>query len=174
MVWRGETIRGRFDDITGVGVRHDDIEAEAICGTFYIHRHDMSIAFGMIVRWVLDVVITIVSDGEYYSIEEYLLDLDNVCDVLADAVDELAEDLADGLDISLPDVYDVVYGLCVAGIEAGTEAFINWLEDITFTTDALTLGGRATIDGPSELDDGRWDGTLCGGDFTGEFTATKR
>lgn len=174
MTWGGETVRGRFDDITGISVSHDSLEAEAICGTFYIHRHDMSIAFGSIVRWVLDVIITAVSDGEYFSLEEYLYDLENLCDDLADAIDELAEDLADGLGISLPDVYDIARRGCEAGVRAGTDYVIDWLEEIEVSADAMTLGGHATITSPSQLSDGRWDGTLLGGDFTGEFTARKR
>ena len=174
MSWRGEALRGRFEDITGVYVTHDDIEAEAICGTFYIHRHDASIAFGAVVRWVLDVIVTIVTEGEYFSLEDLLLDLVFICDELAIAIDDLAYDLGDGLGITLPDVYDIVYGLCEAGIESGTEAAITWLEDLMVRDDALTLGGRATINGPARLDDGRWEGTLLGGDFTGDWTATRR
>jgi hypothetical protein len=32
----------------------------------------------------------------------------------------------------------------------------------------------ATVAGPTTLEVGRWDGTLLGGDFTGEFTAAQR
>ncbi len=174
MTWRGDVVRGRIEDITGFYVTPDDIEAEAICGTFYLHRHDSSVAFGTIVRWVLDVIVTAVTEGEYYSLEELLLDLTYICDDLADAIDELAWDLADGLGITLPDVYSIVERACVAGIESGTASAIAWLEDIMVSDDALSLGGWATIAGPSNLNDGRWEGTLLGGDFTGEWTAVKR
>lgn len=174
MTWRGEVVRGRFEDITGVSVSCEEIEAEAICGTFYIHRHDLALGVGMLVRWVLDVIVTAVSEGTYFSLEEMLLDLEYYCDDLAYAVDDLAQDLADGLDISLPDVYDLARGACVAGIESGTAALIDWLEDIEIESDAMTLAGQATVAGPTELAPGRWDGTLLGGDFSGEFTARQR
>jgi hypothetical protein len=126
------------------------------------------------VRWLLDVIITAVSEGEYFSLEEYFEDLEYVCDDLADAIDELAEDLADGLGISLPDVYDIARRGCEAGIRAGSDYVIDWLEGITVSPDAMTIGGHATIASPTQLSDGRWDGSLLGGDFSGEFTAEKR
>lgn len=170
--WRGDAVRGRLVDITGFDAyAAEAIDAEAICGTFYIHRHDVAVAFGTIVRWLLDVIVTIVSDGEYYTLEELLLDLTYYCADLADAVDELAWDLADGLDITLPDIYSIVEGACIAGIEAGTAMAIDALEDIMITTDAMTLAGNATITDANHLDDGRWLGTLFGNDFSGEFTA---
>jgi hypothetical protein len=174
MTWRGEDVRGRFDDITGVSVSHEGIEAEAICGTFYLHRHDIALGVGMIVRWVLDVIVTAVSEGEYWSLEDLLYSLTDYCVDLAYAIDDLAQELADGLDISLPDVYDLALGVCEAGITAGTDSLIDWLEDLTIETDAMTLAGQATVTSSTQLDDGRWDGTLLGGDFTGEFTAVQR
>jgi hypothetical protein len=174
MTWRGELLRGRFDDITGVYLDPDDIEAEAICGTFYVHRHDVSVGFGSVVRWVLDVIVTIVTEGEYFSLEDLLLSLVDVCDDVAVAIDDLAYDLADGLGITLPDVYDIVYRLCESGVESGTDAAIRWLEDLMVRDDAMSLGGWATISGPDSLTEGRWEGTLLGGDFTGDWTAARR
>ena len=174
MTWRGDVVRGRIEEITGFHVDHDSIEAEAICGTFYLHRHDVSIAFGTIVRWILDVIVTIVSDGEWLSLEDFFDELTGVCDLIADAVDELAWDLSESLDITLPDVYDIVLRTCELGVTSATDAALDWLEGIMVSSDAMTLGGHATIASPRELEDGRWDGTLIGRDFTGDWTAARR
>jgi hypothetical protein len=174
LTWRGDVLRGRMEDITGLTVEHDDIAAEAICGTFYLHRHDVSVGFGFIIRWILDVIVTAVTDGEYFSLEDLLLDLVVLCDDLALALDDLAWDLSESLDITLPDVYSLAYSACEAGVEAGTRSAIDWLEGLTVSTSAMTLGGHATISGPDNLDDGRWDGTLVGRDFTGDWTGERR
>jgi hypothetical protein len=167
-------VRGRLEDITGIGIDEDSIVAEAVCGTFYIHNHDVSLTIGHIVRWLLDVIVTAVTEGEYTSLEDILGELVYVCGDIASFVDELAWELASGLDISLPDVYDLVERSCEAGVEAGIEAAMDWIEDLQVSSDMLRLGGHARIESARRLADGVWLGEILGNDFSGEFTADRR
>lgn len=172
-VYRGQPVTGSMRDITGMDVIPSQFNALSQCGILYIHDHDLNVSFGYIVRWVLDVIVTIVTRGEYFSLEELLLSLTDYCGNIADAIDELAQQLAEGLDIELPDVWNIVYALCENGIEAGTQASIDWLNRITISVDMITLRGDARISSPTILTNGHWYGELAGRDFTGSWAGRK-
>ena len=172
-VFRGQPVSGSMSEITGVDIVPSPFNARSICGILYIYDHDLNVSFGYIVRWVLDVIVTIVTEGEYFSMEDLLLSLTDYCGDIADAIDDLAQDLAEGLDIELPDVWDMVNTMCIAGIEAGTQEAIQRLEEITVSTDMIRLRGDATISSPTSLTNGHWYGELLGRDFTGSWEGRK-
>lgn len=171
--YAGEEVTGNLSEITGVDVIPSDFNAQSVCGTFYVYNHEFSVAFGQIVRWMLDVIVTVVSEGEYFSMEELLLSLTEYCGDLAEAIEELAWELSQDLDIDLPDVYNTVLTMCTVGIEAGTPAAIEQLNNIKVTDDVIKLQGEGKIESATKLTNGHWYGELYGRDFTGSWSGEK-
>lgn len=172
--FRGEDVSGTPEDILGWDVSIDEFTARTTCGTLNIDDHDVGISVGSIIRWVLDVVVTFVSEGEYFSLEDLLYDIsDDVCYELAGAIQDVADAIGDGLDINLPDLESEFEDFCVAAAEAYIDAAIQELENIDVALDVAELAGQGTIVDEEHLDPGVWQGELLGGDFSGEFTAER-
>ncbi|MBI2893155.1 MAG: hypothetical protein HYY06_06350 [Deltaproteobacteria bacterium] len=171
---RGEEVSGTPEDILGWDVSVDDFAARTTCGTLNIDNHDVGIAVGSIIRWVLDVIVTFVSDGEYFSLEDLLYDLsDTVCAELAWALQDLMEAIGDGLDIDLPDLESEFEDYCIEQAETYIDQAITALEEIDVQLDVVELAGQGAIVDEDRLEPGLWQGRLLGGDFGGEFVATR-
>lgn len=172
--FRGEDVSGTPDDILGWDVSVDEFTARTTCGTLNIDRHDVGISVGSIIRWVLDVIVTFVSEGEYFSLEDLLYDIsDDVCYELAGAIQDVADAIGDGLDINMPDLEGEFEDFCVEAAEALIDRAIEELENIDVQLDVAELAGQGTIADDTHLDPGTWQGELLGGDFSGEFTAER-
>ena len=173
--YRGQDVAGTPQDILDWDVSVDDFTARTSCGTLNIDRHDVSVAVGSIIRWLLDVIVTIVSDGDYFSLEDLLYDIgEDVCYELAGAMQDVLDAIGDGLDFDLPDLEGEFEDYCVHTADQYIDLAIEALEDATVRFDAVELAGQGTIVDERHLDPGLWQGELLGGDFSGEFTAERR
>jgi hypothetical protein len=185
--FRGEDFSGRPADIlaevmpgssAGDEVRLDPWTAREDCGRFLANRHSVRGVIGGLIRWAIEVAITAVSCAAgtcFTSIDDLFGGLID-CDALGGAVADALRDMTGGLiDLTGP-ITDACRRL--AGGILGT--LIRELDGITVRMELLELQGNATIrlepdwdnDG-RHLDSGRWDGRLAGGNFPGEFEATK-
>lgn len=172
--FRGEDVSGTPDDILGWDVSVDDFTARTTCGSLNIDRHDVGIAVGSIIRWLLDVIVTAVSEGDYFSLEDLLYDIsDDVCYELATAIQDVADAIGDGLDIDMPDLEGEFEDFCVQAAEQYIDEGIRQLEEIDVQLDVAEMAGQGAIVDDHHLDPGQWQGELLGGDFSGEFTAER-
>lgn len=167
--YRGEDVEGRPEDILGWDVSSSPFDAHASCGVLYIDRYDVDAAIGAIIAWLVDTIVYIVSDGQYENLAAMLFDFEGqFCPGAAGAADDLAARL--GAD----SVYDLVLGLCEVTYEEYTDQALDAINDAMLEMTVMHLQGRAAITDANTLSNGHWAGTLGGGDFTGDFTASRR
>ena len=168
LTFRGQQITRRPVDIPQIGmVRPEEFGAKIQCGQLYIDRHRVRNVISGLLRWVLDEVTQVVTctatSGPCFQRPE-------------DAVRQLADCSAIGNAIA-----GNVFGLGSGAITAACQGLLdNVLGQVTSAIDAstatlsvLTLQGEAAITSPTRLGSGRWNGSLVGSDFPGEFTAAR-
>jgi hypothetical protein len=139
--------------------------ASAVCGTFSIERHSVNVSIGSVIAWLVDAIIYEVSDGRWSGLS----------DALAEVVDGFCRGLADAAEsaIDYPGVGGTVMGVCSSTLTGLADTAIRELIEARIGADPITLRGTAPITGPSSLRPGRWDGTLLGSDFTGDWSAMR-
>ncbi len=170
--YQGQLITENPANIPEIGtVPQQNFTSREVCGIFFIDRYDVPNVVGGLVRWAIEVVLTAVtcSGGGpcYYSLEDALEDIID-CDAIAWEIDDLVYN-SFGLE-----VYDAVYNFCDAGKAQAITAIIDALDNITIQLNLMSMRGQADIVTSSFLDNGRWYGSLAGGSYDGEFTATRQ
>jgi hypothetical protein len=177
--FRGQPIVSAPEDIPEVGtVDIDDYVAREVCGTYYADKHAVHNAVGGLIKWAVEVALTAVTCagdwGCYTSIDDALTDTID-CDAIGAGVNDLLQGLSD----SVPDVTDAVTAGC-EGLRSQLITLLDQtLQNIVVHLSLMTLRGQASIDAahvaqPQTLDQGKWFGTLAGGNFDGEFTAKRQ
>lgn len=167
--FRGEDVEGRPEDVLGWDVSSSTFTAHASCGVLYIDRYDVDAAIGAIIAWMVDTLVWIVSDGQYENLAQALFDFeDSFCPGVADAADDLSAELGG------PDVYDEVLAVCDVTLARLIDEALEAINDAMLELTVLRLQGRADITDRDTLSNGHWAGTLAGGDFTGDFSASRR
>lgn len=143
-----------------------------ICKKFFIDRFNVPNVVGGLIRWAIEATLTAITCsmpgwGCYYSLEDALEDLID-CWSIANAIDELVYN-ATGFD-----VFDPVYNLCEGRKQSAIDALLNALDNITVQLNLMSMRGQADIVTSSFMNNGRWYGSLAGGSYSGDFTATKQ
>lgn len=137
--------------------------ASAVCGTFNIERHGVSVSIGAIIAWLIDAVIYEASDHRWEGLSDALAEVvGGFCSGLAD----VAED-----SIDYPGVGGAVMGACTDFLSDLADTAIQEVLDARIGAEPITLRGNGPIGGPNNLRGGHWDGTLLGSDFTGDYDA---
>ena len=168
--FRGEEVEGRPEDILGWDVSSSPFTAHANCGVLYIDRYDVDAAVGAIIAWLVDTLVYIVSDGQYDTLAEAMFDFErgNFCPNVADAADDLAQQLGAG------NVYNLVLAACDTALGRLIDDALDAINEAMLEFTALRLQGRADISDANTLSNGHWAGTMAGRDFTGDFRASRR
>lgn len=167
--YRGEDVEGRPEDILGWDLESSPFQAHASCGVLYIDRYDVDAAIGAIIAWLVDTIVYIASDGEFENLAQALFSFEGMfCPGVADAADDLSAQLGG------PDIYDEVQTLCDVALERVIDEALEAVNEAMLELTVLRLQGRADIVDRSTLTNGVWAGTLGGGDFTGNFEASRR
>lgn len=158
LVGRPETIRNwRFSP--------SPFNASAVCGTFYIDRHDVNVAIGAVLSWVVDALVWAITEGEHDSLGSAAAGAaSGFCRALGDFADET---------VDYSGVGDTVFGICTTQIENVINRALMELLNATIDTSPITLRGNAPITGPNSMRMGHWDGTLLGSEFTGDWQADR-
>lgn len=163
--YRGMPLEAATDTIRGWRFSPSPFNASAVCGSFYIDRHDVNVSIGAIIAWIVDVVVYAVTEGEHDSLGSALAAASSgFCRALGDFADET---------VDYAGVGDSVYSLCISEIEDLINEALRELIDARIGTDAITLRGEAPVTGPSSLRPGTWDGTLLGRPFGGDWSAMR-
>lgn len=163
--WRGMPVRGRPEDVTDWRFEPNDFDADAICGTLFIHRHDLDVNIGGIIAWAVDAIVFESTAGRYNTLMDALNAATvGFCDGLASA--------ADGA-VSYPGVYAATRAACNSHLSDLTNRLVSAINDARLGLDLVTIRGHAPIVDDRNMRPGIWEGRLAGGDFSGDFVATR-
>lgn len=147
------------NDPTVVDVRVDPFTGEVLGQTLRLYGRSAEIATQQLVNVLLDVMIAVASEGDYYDFEQFLVDIVPCAD-LQQAVDDLACEVTDGDLCAIPGIE----ALCVAAATAAVQALTDVLGEVALSyeleLDAWAkihdqpAGGRAEVLGsPANPDD---------------------
>jgi hypothetical protein len=165
MYYRDMPIMGTPESILDWRFSPSPFNAEAVCGTFNIERHDVNVSIGSIIAWAVDTLVYELSEHRWATASDALTEMaGGFCDALGEAADESVD--YDGVGAA-------VSGVCRDALASLIDDAIRRLIDARIGASPITLRGEAPITGPSSLRPGTWDGTLLGSDFPGEFTADR-
>jgi len=163
--YRGMPLMGTPETIRDWRFSPSPFNASAVCGTFYIDRHDVNVSIGAIIAWAVDVLVYAITEGEHDSLGSALSAASSgFCRAIADFA-------ADNIDYS--GVGDTVFSVCTSQVETLIDRALRELLDARIGTSPITLRGEAPVTGPSSLRPGTWDGTLLGSGFSGDWSAMK-
>jgi len=163
--YRGMPLMGTPETIRDWRFSPSPFNASAVCGTFYIDRHDVNVSIGAIIAWAVDVLVFAITEGEHDSLGAALSAASSgFCRAIADFA-------ADNIDYS--GVGDTVFSVCTSQVESLIDRALRELIDARIGTSPITLRGEAPVTGPSSLRPGTWDGTLLGSGFSGDWSAMK-
>lgn len=170
--YQGTTLHENPANIPEIGtVPQQTFTSREVCGIFFIDRFDVPNVVGGLVRWAIEVVLTAATcsgNGPcYYSLEDALQDIID-CGGIADGIDDLVYN-SFGID-----VWDIVNDFCESERDNAITSIVNALNNIEVSLNLLSMRGQADITTSSYLQNGRWYGSLAGGNYSGEFTATKQ
>ena len=163
--YRGMPLMGTPETIRDWRFSPSPFNASAVCGTFYIDRHDVNVSIGAIIAWAVDVLVWAITDGEYDSLGSALAALSSgFCRAIGDFAEE---------NVDYAGVGDRVFSICTSTIESQIDRALRALIDARIGTSPITLRGESPVTGPSSLRPGTWDGTLLGSGFTGDWSAMR-
>ncbi|MCU0671900.1 MAG: hypothetical protein MUE69_03795 [Myxococcota bacterium] len=169
----GLRVRGSPEDIIDWSFTPREYDARALCGTFYIERHDLNVGIGAIIAWAVDAVIERATGGRYDTAEEMLIGFGGV---VCNEAGNIAADLARSLGISLispSDADALATSACNGFVRTLADPLIDALNDARLNLDVVSLKGSAPIVSNRSLTPGTWEGSLIGGDFTGTWNARR-
>lgn len=170
--YQGQYISESPSNIPQIGyIPQQTFTSREICEIFYIDTFDVDNVVGGLIRWGIEAMLTAVTCSVpgwpcYYSLEDALDDLID-CDDIAYAIDDMVYNTF-GFD-----VYDPVWEVCDNMKQPAIDAIIQALDDIEVNLSLMSMRGDADIDNDQTMSNGRWYGTLVGGNYDGEFSATK-
>jgi len=170
--YQGQYISESPSNIPQIGyIPQQMFTSREVCEFFYIDRFDVDNVVGGLIRWGIEAMLTAVTCSVpgwpcYYSLEDALDDLID-CDDIAYAIDDMVYNTF-GFD-----VYDAVYNVCDNMKQPAITAIINALDNIEVSLSLMSMRGEADIQDDWNMINGHWYGTLVGGNYDGDFTATK-
>lgn len=170
--YRGDRLTGRPEDIIDWSYDPDTFDAQAVCGTFNVERHDVNVGIGAIISWAVDAVVFEASDGRYTGLRDMADTLRmNLCGEAGRIATRVCNDLADS--ILCAGVGSGAESWCNSSVESLLDVALSAVEEARLRLDVMRLGGYATIVSGTRLEPGVWEGSLVGGDFTGSWSARR-
>lgn len=161
--YRGDMVVGDPAMIAGWSYTPSAYNAQAVCGTLNIERHDVEVGIGAIIAWALDAVVYESSDHRYDGVEDML-------GTVRGAFCAAARNLAEG-------IYSGAGGLaetwCNSILDSYADDLVRAINDALLELDLVKLKGHATIVDGENLTPGVWEGSMLGGDFSGSWSADR-
>jgi Cys-rich repeat protein len=169
----GLRVRGTPEDIIDWSFTPSEYDARAVCGTFYIERHDVNVGIGAIIAWAVDGVIERATGGRYDTAEELLVGFGgSICNEAGNIAADLARNLS--LDIITPaDADRIATDLCNGFVRTLVDPLVDTLNNARLNLDVVSLKGSSPIVSRNSLTPGTWEGSLVGGDFTGTWSGRR-
>ena len=165
--YRGTVVSERPEDIPEIGaVVPEDFGARYSCGDLYIDRHRIKNVLSGLVAWVVNTMVEITTG---YTDVASALDAAIPCASIADSIND-AWQSACGCST---DVSAVVEATCDSYKDDMIAQITTLLDEATVSLSVVTLKGITAIPDGTHMNDGIWFGSVIGGDFPGEFTATR-
>lgn len=163
--YRGRMVTGRPEDIIDFRFTPSAFDAHATCGVLAIDRHDVNVSIGAVIAWLVNTVVYESSGGLYRSAEDALDDLAyGFCSGAADAVSGV---------VDVPGAYSLFFAACDSQLNNLIDDLVDALNMARVGADLMTLKGSTPIVSGTSLQPGVWEGTLLGGDFSGDFSARR-
>jgi hypothetical protein len=145
----------------------DEFSARYSCGELFIDRHRIQQSMRELVRWLLDSIAEAVTG--FPTIEQAVSSMID-CYEVAVAVDNYVYSACS----YCPVVTGIVQTACNVFVLAGVSEMSQAIDATTVELSLIKRKGIGKVDGATKLSGGKWYGSLAGGDFPGEFTATKK
>lgn len=166
--FRGTQLRVPPDKLPGVKeIVPDEFSARYSCGELFIDRHRIKGSLKDLIRYLLDTV-TEATTG-YYSIEDAIYDMVD-CYGVAVTIDNYVYNNCS----FCPAVTNIVNSACTSFLNQGVQQVSQAIDQATVELGLIKRKGIVKVDSETKLSGGKWYGSLAGGDFPGEFTATKK
>jgi hypothetical protein len=168
--YKGVKVSASPQQIPGLGkVTTGSYTAQEVCGVFFLDKHQIKNGIGKIYRWAIEsIVIGVACLGKgapskcYPSVKAMFNDLIN-CPQLASAV--AGQNALAGLE-------SLVLTTCTAEKSNFINLLVKELDDLAAKIDYMNLKGKADIQDPQTLVNGKWNGVLGGGFGKGNFEGT--
>jgi hypothetical protein len=165
--FRGQELRFRPDNLPGVpggsSLEPDEYQALYSCGVLYLDRHRVQDTMAGLIRFLVDTVVEAATG--YPNLETALSGFVD-CTSIGYALDNQVA----GACSFCPSVAGLAAGACqgfvnTAAVKAGQE-----IDEAAVEMSLIKVKGTAAIAEDGTISDGRWYGSLLGGDFPGEFS----
>ncbi len=165
--FRGSPMRVPPSNIPGVTeVKPDTFSARFSCGELFIDRHRIQGTLSQLIRWLLDTTTKAVTG--YSTVEQAMSNMIN-CGQVGIAVDNYVYSACS----FCPDVSSIVNVACLGFKNAAISKLTESINQSASELSQIKRKGIGKVDGATKLSGGKWYGSLVGGSFPGEFTATK-
>ncbi len=165
--YRGSVVTTHPEDIPEIGaVYPEEFGAMYSCGQLFIDRHRIKNVLSGLITWVVNTMVEITTG--YDTVQE-ALDAALPCAQIADAIND-AWQSACGCST---DVSAVAEATCDAYKDDLIDQVTTLLDNATVSLSVVSLKGIADIPDGNHMANGVWYGSVIGGDFPGEFTATR-
>lgn len=162
-MYRGDMVVGDPAMIAGWSYTPADYDAQAVCGTLNIERHDVEVGIGAIIAWALNAIVYESTDGRYRNVDAMLAGLSG-------AFCNQARSLAEGI---YSGAGSLAYAWCTDIIAGYADDLVDAINGALLELDLVKLKGHAVIIDGENLEPGVWEGTMLGGDFSGTWSADR-
>jgi len=176
--YKGQKLSTPPDSIPEIGqVKVPTYGAHEVCGVLFIDKHKIENVVGGVVKWAINAALSAVTCNTqgvpcYNSVDE-ALEMTIDCGMLGMQIDMMVMSIWS----SAPSVAQIIETACNAEKANLIQSLMNELDSLTTKLSLLSLSGTAPIPNPpgdTQLQGGKWFGILGGGNFQGEFSATKQ
>lgn len=169
--YRGQEMRFRPDNLPGVpggsSLEPDEYSALYSCGVLYLDRHRVQDTMSGLIRFLVDTVVE-ASTG-YPNLETALANFVDCWGIGYYLDSQVASACS-----FCPSVAGVAAGACQGFVSAAANKAGQELDKAAVEMALIKIKGTLTVTKDAVLSDGRWYGSLAGGDFPGEFTLQKK
>lgn len=162
-MYRGRVFRGDPATIIDWRFGPNTFTATATCGIFVIQRHDVDVSIGGIIKWLLDTAVNAATDGRFRTLQEALDEASyGFCTMIGDATYSATNNAT---------LTTLAETACRAELSSLVDVLERAIAMARLSGDFITLKGSAPIVSPRLIEPGVWEGTMAGGDFSGDFNA---
>ena len=175
--FQGKKISSPPSAIPQVGqVQVSNYMSYEVCGNYTINKHKIKNKVGGIVKWAIETALALVTCNVkgvpcFNSVTQALNQSIN-CAMLGMQVDQMVQSLWSGA----PSVASIIAAACNSEKNKLINKLNKELNNLSVKLSLLELSGTVAIPSPGadhKLSGGKWNGVLAGGNFKGEFSATK-
>jgi hypothetical protein len=162
--YQGREMRFRPDQLpNGVEVEPSEFSARYSCGNLYFDEHRIKDQLNHLIRYLLDTMAYAVTG--YPTVEQAVAGMID-CWGIGYELDSYVA----GSCSYCPSVAGIAAGACEGLVFAAVSKMGEEIDKATVKLSLIKRKGSVVVNQGPAFDDGRWYGSLAGGDFPGEFT----